>query len=439
MMTRPVVPTVAAGLLLAALAPSRAAEPLRLPAGDPLVCIYYFTHWWEPWKSDDEAIRRDLRRLRAMGFNTLLLDHEWSQAIDGDWKLLDRANRLAAECGMSVVPWLSPKTWSDITPGYRQRKAREWFGVDVKYGVAQDGTQAAPLIYDEAVLTAGTAYTLMYLERYLAGPLLRLVWEGKPRPVVSLSVETAWEGSFDDATNDRFRNWLQTKYKSVAALNAAWGTALPSFAAVDPRDAAAFDYAGHLAGKALRAQPVEDHVAFRAETIAASLKQIGEAVRRRYPDVLFLAETPYQHGSRHPHAERYRIEYAANPESCDWADVVLLRCTGPLSAAEIEALRRHELRTGQRSVLTYRTYSDWDAAPDADVFQRSVELYAGQAATLGSGFGFYSFNEMADTHVAFSGALTAEKQAGWTAERAERAIALVGAMVGRYRELVHLP
>jgi hypothetical protein len=49
------------------LAPAaEAAEPLRLPDGEPLVCIYYFTHWWEPWKSDDNAILSDFRRLRAM-------------------------------------------------------------------------------------------------------------------------------------------------------------------------------------------------------------------------------------------------------------------------------------------------------------------------------------------------------------------------------------
>lgn len=99
-------------LCLAAAAPTRADAPLRLPNGEPVVCVYYFTHWWEPWKSDDEAIRQDLRRLRGMGFNTLLLDHEWSQAIDGNWRLLDRANRLAAECSMSIAitRWSTP-TW----------------------------------------------------------------------------------------------------------------------------------------------------------------------------------------------------------------------------------------------------------------------------------------------------------------------------------------
>lgn len=61
-------------------------EPLALPDGKPMIGIYYFTHWWEPWKSDDKAILDDFGRLRSMDFNTILLDQEWSQAIDGDWK-----------------------------------------------------------------------------------------------------------------------------------------------------------------------------------------------------------------------------------------------------------------------------------------------------------------------------------------------------------------
>jgi hypothetical protein len=37
-------------------------------------------------------------------------------------------------------------------------------------------------------------------------------------------------------------------------------------------------------------------------------------------------------------------------------------------------------------VMTYRTYSDWDVRPETDAFQRTVRLYADQAAALGDGF-----------------------------------------------------
>jgi hypothetical protein len=118
---------------------------------------------------------------------------------------------------------------------------------------------------------------------------------------------------------------------------------------------------------------------------------------------------------------------------------VLFRCTGPLSASEARSLERHRQRTGQRFVLTYRTYSDWDVSPASEAFRQSVQLYAGQAAALGDGFGFYSFNEMVDTHVAYSPAMSAKEQPGWSPERAQRAIGLVEAMVAQYRRQVAAP
>lgn len=407
-------------------------EPLRLPDGQPLVCIYYFTHWWEPWKSDDNAILNDFRRLRAMGINTLLLDQEFSQAIDGNWKWLARDFELANQAGLNIVPWLSLKTWCDIHPGHRQEIAREWFGVEMRYGTTQNGEQTAPLIYDESVLISGSKYAMMYLDRYASGPLLHLRWDGKDRPVICLSVESAWEGSFDETTNLLFCRWLRHRYEDVSALNDAWGTSYSSFFDVNPKDVAIFDYSAHQEGKAQYPVAVEDYIEFRAEIISDSLAYMAALVRQKYPEVLFLAEIPYQYGSKHPHARGYRINYGANPRSCDYADIVLFRNTGPLSQAELESLHYHQARTGQKFILTYRTYSDWDMTPNSGAFGQAVELYAGQAASQANGFGFYSFNEMVDVHLAYS-PLGAAPQ--WTRERAEKAINLMGGMVKRYREL----
>jgi Beta-galactosidase len=412
------------------------AEPLRLPDGEPLVCIYYFPHWWEPWKSSDEAVLRDFRRLRRMGFNTLLVDHEWSQAIDGNWRWLDRSHRLAAQAGLKILPWLSAKSWSDIYQGDRARLAKQWFGVEIPYGASQDGRPASPLIYDDAVISAGSQYALRYLERYSKAALVRVRWKGKARPVVSLSVESAWIGGFGARSAELFRKWLAAKYGEIGKLNARWGTSLGSFSAVDPRDVKLFDYSGHVAARDRHPAAVEDHVAFRAEMTSKSLARMAARVRARWPEVLFLAEVPYQYGAEHPDAKSYRITYGANPESCDYADIVLFRCTGPLSGPEAQSLKRHRRRTGQRFVLTYRTYSDWDVRRESDAFFRSVKLYADQAAALGDGFGFYSFNEMVDTHLAYSPAMGAGRQHGWSPERAERAMALVEAMVRRYRDEV---
>ena len=402
-----------------------ADAPLRLPDGEPLVCIYYFPHWWEPWKSDDDAVRADLKRLRAMGLNTLLLDHEWSQAIDGNWKWLDRAHRLAGEVGLMILPWLSLKSWSDVAVGNRPQLFKEWFGTSIRLGEDQDGKPAAPLVWDDAVIRGGAAYATRYVDRYGKQALLELDWNGKRRPAICLGVESAWDGSFDEATNRMFREWASKHYAGIAALNEAWGTSYASFDAIDPKDKAVFDYQAHPEGKDAHPRAVEDHIEFRSATLSQSLARMGKLVREKYPDVLLWAEIPYQYGSRHPHAIGYRIHFAANPSSCDYADIVQFRCTGPLNAEETAGLREAQRRTKQRFILTYRTYSDWAVSPDAPVFAKSVDLYAGQAAELASGFGFYSWNEMVDTHVAYS------PKAGhpdWTAEKAEQAAGLLAAM-----------
>ncbi|MBO4548620.1 MAG: hypothetical protein J5758_05320, partial [Abditibacteriota bacterium] len=92
-------------LLIAILAAGAAAAAgrdttLRTRDGSPLCGFYYFTHWWEPWHSDDARVMSDLREIRAMGCNTIFLDSEWSQMIDRDWFWLDRGHRLAKEAGL---------------------------------------------------------------------------------------------------------------------------------------------------------------------------------------------------------------------------------------------------------------------------------------------------------------------------------------------------
>lgn len=423
------------GMVMLTLLPLAAAarEPLRVPGGEPLVAVYFFGHWWDPWKSDDAAMRADFARLREMGVTCLAVDHEWSQAIDGDWRWIEREQRLAAEYGLGVLPWLSLKTWSDVSGEQRLALAKEWYGVDIVCGENQDGTPAPPLIWHDSIIEFGARYAIDYLDRYKDVATLRVDWHGELRPVICLGVESAWNGSFDDATNARFRDWLAARYDDIAAVNRAWGTAYDSLTAVDPRDTVVFDYDGEPA----HPRALEDHVEFRSQTISSSLGRMADRVRAAHPEVLFMAEVPYQYGSLHPHAEGYRVSYGANPSSCDYADLVLFRNTGPLNQAEADALAAARERTGQRFVLTYRTYSDWAVPADDPRFAAAVALYGGQAAELGDGFGFYSWNEMVDVHVAYSptppnvGLVTE-----WTEEQAERAIGLLAAMVGRYRELV---
>lgn len=403
----PVAVLLAHGAALAgALTPN---EPLRAPNGDPVCAIYFFPHWWEPWKTSDETVLRDLARLKAMGINTLLVDHEWSQAIDGNWGLLDRGHRLARQAGLQILPWLSLKTWSDMgcDPG-RIGLAREWFGANLTQGVTQDGKPSSLLVYDEETVAAGAAYAEQYVRRYLdEGALARFRWRGTTRPCVALTVELGWDGaSFDGRTNGLFRDWLRRRYvDEVSRLNRAWGTSYGAFADIDPRDTMVFDRPAHIEGRAAHPQAVEDHVEFCSQMVNRGLLAMKDRLRAKMPDLLIASELPYPVGSRHPHAVAYRIGCNANPSTAYHADVLFLRMTGPMDDVERQTLASHIRATGQKVVLCYRTYSDWGRPPaegGADPTMVS-ELYGFEPARFAHGIGFYSWNEMVDVHLSAPG------------------------------------
>jgi len=379
-------------------------EPIRLSNGEPLVGIYFFTHWWEPWKSSDEAILDDLKRLRSMGFNTIFLDHEWSQMIDGNWRLLDRGHRLAKEAGMQILPWLSLKVWGDMGSPGRRRLIKQQYGVTLRTGTGSDGKDNGIVIpYDEATIIAGASYTKQYLDRYAKdGALLHLNWDGKTRPAAALTVELAWSGSCDEATQLMFRLWLKERYgRNIGALNKAWGTTFGDFNKIDMCDASIFDLAGHVKGAAKHPKAVEDHVEFRAQVINASLAAVRERVKKDHPDLLVVTELPYQLESEHPHAVGYRVGYGANASSAEHADILVIRATGPLSRAEQKAHLSFKERVGIKTIMAYRTYWQWGRdSLDGKLTPREMEVYPTQAAALAKGFGFYSFNEMVDTHLA---------------------------------------
>lgn len=162
---------------------------------------------------------------------------------------------------------------------------------------------------------------------------------------------------------------------------------------------------------------------------------MAQEVRRTHPEVLVLAELPYQLASRHPHAESYRIAYAANPSCIRSADIIFFRCTGLLDEQEAGFLRRWVNETKQAVVLTYRTYSDWCLQRPPEEVARLADLYAQQAMAHGNGFGFYSWNEMGDTHLAPSCPPDMDSPGALTPEQSREGVGLMAAMVARYLDL----
>lgn len=379
-------------------------DTIQVAGSGPLTGVYFFTHWWDPWKRSDQAILQDLRKLRALGFNTIFLDHQWSQMIDGDWRLIDRGHRLAREAGVQILPWLGTKAGLDLgTTAQRRELVQQMYGAELRMGRDRDGNPNRTLPWDEAVIEVSARYCVDYLDRYkTSGALLHVTVDGKDRPVIAPTVELDWEGSCDAETEQMFRLWLRARYGTIQKLNEAWGTSIPEWAGIRICDEGIFDLRGHAEGKARHPRAVEDHVEFRAQVMDISLGEISRRIRERHPDVLIATELPYQFGSQHPHAIGYRIGQGANPSSARHADILVLRATGPLTEEEIRLLDEYRRDSGQKVILTYRTYPEWGRhliAGKATALEMA-RTYGEQAARVADGFGLYSWNEMVDCHVA---------------------------------------
>jgi beta-galactosidase len=199
-----------------------AREKMRLG-----VC-YYPEHWPEDWWADDA------RRMAEMGLTRVRIsEFAWSRIEPEpgrfDWAWLDRAVATLHAAGLGIImgtPTATPPKWlvdrmPDMVPYDAQGRPRG-FGSRRHYCFSHQG-------YRREAARIATAMA----ERYGAHPAI-VAWQidneyGCHDTVVSYSPAAA----------AAFRPWLEARYGTVAALNAAWGNVFwsmeyRSFAAIDP-------------------------------------------------------------------------------------------------------------------------------------------------------------------------------------------------------------
>jgi len=364
-------------------------DPIKLADDQTLRAVYFFPHWWDPWKSEDAAVTADLQKMKALGLNAICVDHEVSQAIDRDWYWLDREYKLAAAEKMSILPWLQLQCVD-------RNALMQFSRLDLKPAVNQDKQIEADFanFRDGEFKRALTHYVNVYLDRYENDPaLLRIKERNKLRPVVGLVVEAGWRNgsglplSFDDDTNAYFRKWMKSSYHNLAQLNSKWGTTYKSFDEIDPCDKTIFNYAFEDKGNMPMA--VREHTHFRARIISDMLSSVAHDVQKKHKDVLFVAEVAYPFSSDDPNASVYHWNSADEYKSVDFADIIFIRTLGNTSTGQLAKEQELMMLNGKRLILAYRLFDD--SAPSTPV------ALALDCAMSANGLAYYNWNETKDT------------------------------------------
>ena len=389
----PIRAAVCSIIILIAISAASAAkieltEPMRLPDGETMKMIYFFPHWWDPWKSDDAALTADLQKMRDIGFNTVCLDHEVSQALDREWYWLDREYKLAGQEKMSVLPWLQLQCVDRVN-------LMNFSHLQLKAAMNQDKVveEDCADFRDSEFRAALARYIIAYLDRYAGDPALLKIKDGdKLRPVVGLTVEVGWRStsglplSFDEDTNAYFRKWMKSSYHNLSQLNSKWGTSYASFDDIDPCDKAIFNYA--YEDKSEMPMAVREHVRFRARMIDEAFRDVIKQVKKHYKDVLFAVEIAYPFSSDNPDATVYRWNDANEYKAVESADIVCIRTVGNTSSGEVKKEQDIMMMNGKRVILSYRLFAD-------SMPERAVG-FALDCALCANGLGYYNWNEAAD-------------------------------------------
>jgi beta-galactosidase len=174
--------------------------------------IYYYPEHW-----NENQWERDIKKISEMGFEFVhVAEFAWfkMEPEEGkfDFAWLDKVVNLCAKYKLKVVMC----TPSATTPTWMRLKYPETFIMDGHYIRGENGTRGLESIVNPKYR--------MFVER--------IVTEMAKRYGKNLNV-TGWQidneppalPDYSPSSQDAFRQWLKSRYKTVNALNSAWGTA----------------------------------------------------------------------------------------------------------------------------------------------------------------------------------------------------------------------
>jgi beta-galactosidase len=174
--------------------------------------IYYYPEHW-----NENQWERDIKKIYGMGFEFVhLAEFAWfkMEPVEGkyDFSWLDKVVDLCVQNNLKIVMC----TPSATTPAWMRINYPETFRMDGNYIRGENGTRGLNSLtnpkYREFVKKIVTELAKHY---------------GQNKNVVGWQIDNE-PPAIDDyspSSQEAFRKWLKNKYKTIDALNSAWGTA----------------------------------------------------------------------------------------------------------------------------------------------------------------------------------------------------------------------
>ena len=252
---------------------------LAAPAGDSFlpVSVWYAggkarAPMLEPVTAQSpEVWRKDLERIKALGFNTVRTWVEWTagEPREGEYHLeqLDLMLKLAEHVGLKVFV----QAYVDSAPDWLARRFPDG------HLVAQNGqaipSQSAPgFCFDHPGVRRATLAFLQEVARHAAKSPAFYGWDLWSEPHIINWAEITYipNASFCYCPYSvaRFRQWLEKKYGGIPALNRAWYRQFQDWNEVEPpRFDTILSYTDYMDWRVFITQKLAEDLRVRSETV----------------------------------------------------------------------------------------------------------------------------------------------------------------------------
>jgi beta-galactosidase len=174
--------------------------------------IYYYPEHW-----NENQWERDIKKISDMGFEFVhLAEFAWCKmepvegTYDFDW--LDKVVNICVENNLKVVMC----TPSATTPAWMRVNYPETFRMDAHYIRGENGTRGLNSLSNQKYRGFVEKIVTELAKRY-----------GKNKNVTGWQIDNEPPAidDFSPSSQEAFRIWLKNKYRTIDALNTAWGSA----------------------------------------------------------------------------------------------------------------------------------------------------------------------------------------------------------------------